>query len=274
MTCVASIKAQQSAAYSNPKPKTMLSTELALTPITFPKECPICRSPYVALARQIATERAGLVNLFHCMGCRSFFSPFAPDLSGPTLNHHRKVFDRNVGWTSQWLQAIQNGMQGPVRSVLDIGCGIGSLLFGLRVLGIGGLGYDLDIEACEFGRHEYGLDLRGDEWRAGNAADADFNLICCIMVLEHIRWPRPLLFELVKESRRRNCAAFVSVPWFNENWWPHLQSPLTEGSPLKEPWVHVTHFSSAGFESVCKEMGIKRRVWVGGIPWPGYLIWA
>ena len=128
--------------------------------LRFPGECVVCKSPNVALTRRIPTSRKMDVDLFYCMDCESFFSPFAPvHFNGPTLNHHRKVFDRNIGFTQTWFSAISSFLDSSPY-VVDIGCGIGSLLFGLREQGIRGVGYDLDREATEFVFKEYHLDLR------------------------------------------------------------------------------------------------------------------
>jgi SAM-dependent methyltransferase len=243
--------------------------------LQFPGECPVCRSTLLTLARRLETPRAGEVDLFYCMECESLCSPFAPTrLNGPTLNHHKRVFDRNQAFTDTFL-GILRAMLPLQRSkrVLDVGCGIGSFLHGLSRHGIPGVGYDLDEEACAYGRATYGLDLRGEVWTHASGAES-VQLITCIMVLEHLTWPRPLLFELIKGARRHACPAFISVPWFNRSWWHHLNAPLEPDSPLAQPWVHVTHFSEKGFVMACQGMGASRVERLTGGPWPGYLIWT
>ena len=238
--------------------------------VRLPAECPVCQSPYMALARRIKTARAGEVDLFYCMECESFCSPFAPEINGPTLNHHKQVFERNQEFTTRFMAAVLTHIK--PRHIVDVGSGIGSFLYAVREqYHIDGVGFDLDIEACNYGRERYGLDLRGEAWTSKTSV-GNVDLITCIMVLEHLKWPRPLLAELIESARRHKCHLFVSVPWFNRTWWKHLQDPLASGSPIEAPWVHVTHFSELGFVKVCQALGAKDLQRVSGVPWPGYLM--
>lgn len=238
--------------------------------IRFPGECPICRSKFLTLACRRRTAQAGDVDVYYCMECHSFCSPFAPEhLNGPTLNHHQRVFDRNFGFTRQWLERIQEHHR--PSKILDIGCGIGSLLYAAREQqGIDGIGYDLDAEACAYGRQAFQLDLRGWTWTADeDTTGVDF--ITCIMVLEHIKWPRPLLTQMVRAAKKYACPAFVSVPWFNRNSWNHLHGPYGPGNLLEAPYVHVTHFAEQAFINVLQDMGAKSFTRIANCPWSGYL---
>jgi SAM-dependent methyltransferase len=241
--------------------------------LRFPGECPVCRSPFLTLARRRQTPQVGPVDVFHCMECQSLCSPFAPEhLNGPSLNHHRKVFDRNQAFTRAWLERVQEHWR-PTR-ILDIGCGIGSLLYAAREQsGIDGLGYDLDAEACSYGKATYQLDLRGQAWSADEDT-AGVDLISCIMVLEHIKWPRPLMQQLVRAAKKYNCPVYVSVPWFNRSSWSHLQEPYGPGNLLELPYVHVMHFAEQAFVDACKGMGARSFTRISGCSWPGYLFTA
>jgi SAM-dependent methyltransferase len=244
------------------------------TSLRIPAECPVCRSSLLTLARRLLTQAAGEVDLFYCMDCESVTSPFAPEhLNGPTLNHHLKVFDRNQEYSLRWLNALKQEGVCP-RQMVDVGCGIGSLLHAARAAeGIEGTGYDLDEQACEHGRSHFGLDLRGEAWHA-ESDPHKVDLIACIMVLEHIKWPRPLLRQLILAGRRHQCPIYVSVPWFNRHSWKDLDNPFAPGSLLDAPWVHVTNFSELAFQRVCSSLGAVRMKRVSAIPWPGYLVWC
>lgn len=239
----------------------------------FPGECPVCRSKFVALVCRRQTEKAGMIDVFYCMECHSLCSPFAPEhLNGPTLNHHLRVFDRNLDFTQQWLVRIQEHWL--PNKILDIGCGIGSLLYAVREQqGIDGIGYDLDVEACAYGQQTFQLDLRGQSWSA-NEDTPDVDLISCIMVLEHIKWPRPLLLQMVRAAKKYCCPVFVSVPWFNRNVWSHLHGPFGPGNLLEAPWIHVTHFAEQAFIDTVTSMGGGDFVRISGCPWPGYIFRA
>jgi SAM-dependent methyltransferase len=241
--------------------------------IRFPGECPVCRSKFLSLACRRQTPQVGTVDVYHCMACQSFCSPYAPEhLNGPSLNHHLTVFERNQGFTQVWLERVQAHWR-PTK-ILDIGCGIGSLLHAAREQqGIAGIGYDLDTESCEHGRQAFDLDLRGRAWSADEDTPA-VDLITCIMVLEHIKWPRPLMLQLVRAAKRFNCPVYVSVPWFNRATWPHLHGPFGPGNFLELPYVHVTHFAEQAFVDACKGMGARDFTRVSGCSWPGYLFTA
>jgi len=227
----------------------------------------------MALARQIKTSRAGNVDLFYCLDCESFCSPFAPDnLNGPTLNHHLRVLDRNIEFSRIFIPRLFEHIK-PKR-IIDVGCGIGTLLHSARIMfNIEGVGFDLDAEACSHGKERFALDLRAEPWST-SAHVVDVDLILCVMVLEHLKWPRPLLFELISGAKKNSCPLFVAVPWFNRAMWKDLLDPTAQSSMLAQPWVHVTHFSESGFMNTCREMGAKKMIRISGHPWPGYLIWA
>lgn len=234
------------------------------------KECPVCKSAFISLAKQIPTERAGDIDLFYCMECESFCSPFAPEhLNGPTLNHHLKVFERNQEFTYRWLQNIKDHIN--PRKILDIGCGIGSLLNAANRQGINGIGFDVDAEAAEYGRTNFGLNLKGEVWSSAYDAEG-VDLITCIMVLEHIKWPRPLFRELILGARKYNSMVYISVPWFNRSEWKHLLAPNDADSLLNAPYVHVTHFSDIGFIKLCNDLGVKSYYKISSAPWAGFLI--
>lgn len=242
-------------------------------PWRLPAECPVCRSDLMTMARRIVTERAGPVDLYYCMSCESFCSPYAPDhLNGPTLNHHLRVLERNIEFSRVFFPRLFEHVK--PRRMVDIGCGIGTLLHAARTtFGIEGVGFDLDAEAVAHGAAHFGLDLRAQAWQA-DSVTSNVQLITCIMVLEHIKWPRPLLHQLLMGARRLACPVFISVPWFNRGNWVDLRDPLAEKSMLHAPWVHVTHFSETGFVKTCEELGARRTQRVSGHPWPGYLVWA
>lgn len=236
-------------------------------------QCPVCLSSHVIKVRELED---GLnnpkVDLFLCVACRSASSPLAtPVAPHSALGWHLDVASRNTQYALDLFQDI--GIQQPV--VLDIGCGSGTLIEAARSLGGGGVGFDLDGDSCAYGRSQ-GLDLRDEIWTPSICLSQTINLITCIMVLEHIHQPRPLLAQLIEAAGNHKCPLFISVPFFASSWWHYLSEDLDDEShPFRQPRVHVTHFSPDGFESAVMQLGASRYVsMIGRKGWPGYLVYS
>jgi hypothetical protein len=237
-----------------------------------PASCVVCASPYVAWVRRLPIKVGGHADLFCCLACESFFSPFAPK-STITTGHtawHLSVEARNEQWSRQLLEKlVVAGARGPI---VEIGSGIGTFLRVAREFGLPGVGFDLDSAACEHGRRAHHLDLRAEWWKSANTPD--FRTMICISVLEHIHEPRALLQEMIQCCLQKKAQLYVSVPFFDRNWWPHLKTDSTRpGHPFEYPHAHVVHYSHEGFQTACRAFGATRIMPVG-IPrgWFGYLI--
>ncbi len=220
-----------------------------------PNFCPVCASPFMSWVKTLPRKIGGIVELFYCMECESFASPFSkPSNNSSQIEWHKKVLERNLAWSNTLLQQLwSSGVHGPI---IDIGSGIGSLLLAARYNGIAGVGFDLNSSACEYGRNKFGLDLRDEHWCG--AISPNFGLITCISVLEHLHQPRDLIKEMITAARERKAMVFLSVPFFNKVRWKFLHTDnLTPGHPFEYPHVHVTHFSHRGLKTVCCQFGAK-----------------
>lgn len=203
--------------------------------------CPVCLSPHTLLARtliDVATREK--VELYFCISCRSECSPNAtPVPPHSALEWHLSVSERNIEYSLELFKALE--IQSPF--VLDVGCGSGTLLDAARSIGGGGIGFDIDTHSVAYVRSK-GLDLRAETWTHCTPIQSEaFNLITCIMTLEHIHHPRPLLAELIRAGQHLQCPVFVSVPFLTRDWWRYLHEDLpNESHPFTMPRVHVTHF--------------------------------
>jgi hypothetical protein len=234
-------------------------------PVQLPNSCPICASPFMSwVARPITSFGRG-VDLFHCMDCHSFSSPQSPPNVTPSqVEWHKSVRDRNLAWCSDLFDILQ-----PRGPVIDIGAGIGTLLYAARERGLSGVGFDTDEGACAYGRETYGLDLRPELWTPESVKAA--GLITCISVLEHIHQPRPLIRDILAAAKKMGSDVYLSVPFVNRDWWRFLKTDNRQkGHVFEQPHVHVTHFSWNGLETVCKEFGARSmerialpKAWVG-----------
>ncbi len=232
-----------------------------------PPRCAICDSSKAELIG-IYSERGTSVDLLYCADCESFCSPDAPmQPVSDSISWHLKVKERNQGFSLDLLQKI--GIDKPI--LLDIGCGIGTLIDTARTLGGGGVGYELNAACVNYGI-DHGLDLRRELWDIGSVHPKP-SLITCVMVLEHLHHPRDLLRDLVLASKKYDAPLYISVPWFNERWWHFLDEPVTPGvsHPLSNPAVHVSHFSYFGFEKVVRSFGAEELTLVR-CGWPGFIV--
>jgi FkbM family methyltransferase len=250
-----------------------LNTSGPARKISMPEKCVVCNSPYVSFVKKLPNKQNQDVDLFYCMECESFFSPFSvPNKVSSQLEWHKSILDRNLRWATDLLTNIQQktSIDGPI---IDIGCGIGSLLLAAKQIGLEGIGFDIDEESCIYGSTKYNLKLIGTHWERKNSPQC--GLITCISVLEHIHYPRPLIKDLVNVAKENMCSLYISVPFLNRDWWKFLLTDnLTQGHIFEYPHVHITHFSSKGLETVCREFGAKsfEPLKVAGGGWFGFLV--
>jgi len=238
-----------------------------LAPSPRETRCPICDSDRTRLNGQYLQGQE-IVDLFFCTACESFSSPHAkPRPISTNIDWHLRVRERNQGFARELFTNLA------VRTprVLDIGCGIGTVIETATGLGGGGTGFELNPACVAHGRSR-GLDLRCAYWDLDTPVEPP-TLITCIMVLEHIHQPRPLLHDLIQAGQRHHAPVFISVPWFDRRWWPYLNTPVTDGAfhPLAEPGVHVSHFSSRSFERVAAALGAGPMRLIRGA-WTGFVI--
>lgn len=88
----------------------------------------------------------------------------------------------------------------PGAMVLDVGCGSGEWLYILRAAGCSAVGIELDQQYAEFGRQEYGVDIRTGSICTSELPGRHFHLITMFHVLEHL--PNP-----VQSLERLRCCA-------------------------------------------------------------------
>jgi SAM-dependent methyltransferase len=223
----------------------------------------------MAFVKEWPRKAGGTTNLFYCMECESFSSPQSPP--NPETDQtawHISVLERNLGWCSTLLDLLRDaGAKGPI---VDVGCGIGSLLLAAKTKRMTGVGFDLDGYATAYGRKEFGLDLRSELWTKDKVEN--FGLLTCISVLEHIHQPRPVVREMMEAAKERKASVYLSVPFVDRNAWNQLRTDnlATPGHLFALPHVHVTHFSHKGMEMLCREVGAvdyqridMQRAWYG-----------
>ncbi len=153
---------------------------------------------------------------------------------------------------ARWVQ--------PGDTVLDLGCGDGSLLAFLRdTRGIKGYGVEADpkrVVACiRNGVNVLQIDL---EKGLTDFNDGQFDHVIMSLSLQAVHHTEKILDEMLRVGRE----AVVSFP--NFGYWKHRQAILNGRMPVSETlpyeWYdtpNVRFFTIADFEALCEQRGIR-----------------
>ena len=242
--------------------------------ISIPENCVVCNSPFVFYVRDIPTRRTKKeIPLYYCMECESFSNPsgYSEDEKQlhKDLNWNIGVIERNMEASERLLKKLTN-LYPQIKSVLEIGCGIGTTLYVARNYFPRVKGYDINHYAVNYGIEKFELDLKCEMWDAGKTEP--FDLILCISVLEHLEDPRKLFSELAKSAFKSGGALFVSVPFLDRNRWKYILNPepTVEGTPFFDNDVHITHFSTKGLNELALQNGCTSATFIAA-GWAGYI---
>ena len=93
----------------------------------------------------------------------------------------------------------QTGLLGGDQKILEVGCGVGTLVYELTQKGFSVIGTDISREAIEFGRKKFpGLPLEAGPAQRLDFPEAAFDLVLSFDVFEHI----PQIDQHLEEVRR------------------------------------------------------------------------
>lgn len=248
-----------------------------MTPILpTPRNCPVCDAKYLIFVDRKKTMRTKIdLPLYYCMQCESFSCPsgFVEDeqIHIDSLEWHKKVIDRNTTATKTLLKEFSK-RRVPHKKILDIGAGIGTFLKVAESKGSTGVGYDINPLTQPYARTVNNVDVRSEYWDAKTDC-GPFDMMVCIMVLEHVPYPRDMIKDMVTACIREKAAMFISVPFLNRDRWhflheTNLQAP---NNPFFDNDMHVTHYSTKGMEMVLREFGMSSVDWVQKGLWQGAL---
>ncbi|MGB3534813.1 MAG: class I SAM-dependent methyltransferase [Microcoleaceae cyanobacterium] len=239
-----------------------------------PCNCVVCDSPFVAYIRDIPTRRTRKdIPLYYCMECESLFNPsgYKEDdrILKKDLEWNIGVIERNLETSEKLIKELIK-LYPSAKSVLEIGCGIGTNLSVASKYFSKVTGYDLNHYAVDYGKDRFGLDLKSEMWISSKTQSYD--IVLCIMVLEHLENPRHLFSQLVEATKNGKGALFISVPFLERNRWKYIlePDPYVKGTPFFDNDVHVTHFSQKGLTELAKQHGATsiNRISQG---WLGYI---
>lgn len=220
--------------------------------------CHCCRSCDTAyLQHYILRRTLASAPMYECRTCGSVSVDFATvkkhypvSNSRDAIEFHRKILERNQGWSNLFLDAVQaRRPTRPIATVVDVGCGSGIMLGVAARRSLRAVGYEVDPLAVEEARLNPDVEIVHDFFFRSSPGVPDA-IVCCIMVLEHLERPLDLLAEIGAYCRRHGSAAFVSVPLLPADWPRFLEeSALAKGNPFFDNEEHVTHFTRAAFET-------------------------
>lgn len=181
------------------------------------------------------------------------------------------VAERNRDAAKRLLDKLAaNGAS--LASVLEVGCGIGTLLTVARSRGSKVTGFDVNALAISYAKDNNTLDAHSQLWSSTTKTD-NISLFLCISVLEHIAEPRPLIRELCQAALLHRASLFISVPFFDNHHRPFLSDPDPHlpGTPFFDNDVHVTHFSRSGLETALRREGLHHLTFIEAGLWNGFL---
>jgi len=236
--------------------------------------CPVCGKHATASVGEFALGHpydGEMSVLYHCIACGSAHFRHDPADSS-SVGWHKKVMERNLQWAEHLETALASRHQ--FRSVIDIGCGIGTWLHYLSRRNYRVLGFEPGSQAAAFGRRNLQLDIQPRIFSSDKAKSLGdpFDLVTCIMVLEHLRQPRAVISEIAKYCIETGALAFVSVPFYYG--FTHLKArPVA--SVFNSTAAHVTYFSEVGLKRAFLEFGLEccspRKIVPESNNWSGFL---
>lgn len=163
---------------------------------------------------------------------------------------------RNVGkfrgYAQRLLRTVERAFESrPVR-LLDVGCGIGSLLLEGRERGWDVHGLDVNVKAAAYGREHFALDIRSGAVEELIDAGERYDAIILSQVLEHLERPHDTLRTLARLANEGGIVAIESpnmdglYPRILRAWWyPYGVSQ------------HLWHFTPSTMHIVAEFAGLR-----------------
>lgn len=131
--------------------------------------------------------------------------------------------------------------------VLDIGCGSGEWLYMLNARGHSAIGIELDPAYAEFGRQEYGLEVRTGSVLELSMPEKGFDCITLFHVLEHLPNPVMVLRRIHRWLKDDGVLA-VEVPNMNS---------LHQNPVKRFHYAHVVGFTPESFACAVQQCGLE-----------------
>jgi 2-polyprenyl-3-methyl-5-hydroxy-6-metoxy-1,4-benzoquinol methylase len=155
-----------------------------------------------------------------------------------------------IGLASGLLERVGNRRV----SILDYGCGHGTVLGALRGPNIKSVGYEIGANAASYAAAR-GFDVRTS--LEGVRMDAPYDGILLSDVLEHVLQPRDVL-RTCHDLLSAGAWMCVSVPDFSAQRMESILADRLQGRPISRevnPWEHLNYFSPESLTRMVRGSG-------------------
>ena len=218
--------------------------------------CPICQSKPFKVCNLRGWRTGRLSPLYFCLKCNFYYQ-----------RHDYHEDDKTLEGDLQWHieQAEQRARRARkdlelllkyhpnAKSLLDIGCGIGTTLRVALEYGLEAQGVEPNQYAVDYGRNQMSLDIIEGYFDAGMFS-TKFDIVILYMVLEHVSAPTSLIDECFKVINP-NGILFLAVPGRKGGTLRILYSllnPRGYKSLFKDNDGHINHFSRKSIETLLR----------------------
>jgi 2-polyprenyl-3-methyl-5-hydroxy-6-metoxy-1,4-benzoquinol methylase/rRNA maturation protein Nop10 len=228
-------------------------------------ECPACGTP-AHPTRLLLEDR---YRLFRCRSCRTQFLRAVADAPEGSSYWAHKQFkfdvygapDVQLDYDRRYRSVLERAASaaGPIRSVVDFGCGSGNFLSLAEREGLDATGVDLDASAVEAARSRGLRAFVPDELDAG-VPDRSVDVATLWDVIEHITEPSEFLTDVLRKVRPHGLV-IIETP---DATFP--LRPIARGLHYLSRgrirlvrrlyyWEHKTYFSEAGLRRLIEANG-------------------
>jgi 2-polyprenyl-3-methyl-5-hydroxy-6-metoxy-1,4-benzoquinol methylase len=237
--------------------------------------CPLCKTPAPS---QTLVSRRDSLGVKRCAVCQVLFVDpvpvaealrrcygagyFQESTSSQPFGSSRDYFSPDASVAGHGYSDIASRLSLRNKSVLEIGCATGALLYRLQAERPARLvGIDISDVAVSFGKKRYGLDLRCTTLGDAGFSESEFDVILMLDVVEHVFDPERFFAEAIR-CLKVGGAVFLRTPNANSYdvagvSWTYLHSGLE----------HVQYLSYETISWLAKNYGLAvDELWSEGCP--------
>ncbi len=236
--------------------------------MSHPKRCWACGRASLLRVASLRGSRTGIrAPLYICTSCRSAYQR-------PGYREDDGALREDLGWhlakltthADQARELIQQMLElrPHARTLLDVGCGVGTTVAAAQGLGLSAIGVEPNPYAQQHAVEVLQLDVLPGCYRA-EEFPTPFDLVILDNVLEHIEEPRAMLEDVLARVAPEGLL-YVAVP-ANRGGLARLAFSLlwqrSRFSIFRDNDVHINHFTAAGIARMAADCGAVIRKQLG-----------